>query len=175
MKLVFTLVFSIGLILSATATPITIELQSGSRIKCELVDWDGENATIKTEFGTLTLSKSQLSESSLQSLAVSSEDAAALKAKINDLRSVIESLRRDNAALREQLTAGGTSATATTPRTNYSGFSPAAGYSSPAAQTGGYWISSTGKRHNSNCRYFQTSKGRPGTPDEGVACKICGG
>jgi hypothetical protein len=39
-----------------------------------------------------------------------------------------------------------------------------------------YWITtSSGKRHNSGCRYFQTSRGRPGGATEGTACKICGG
>ena len=39
-----------------------------------------------------------------------------------------------------------------------------------------YWITtSSGKRHNSGCRYFQTSRGRPGEATEGTACKICGG
>ena len=39
-----------------------------------------------------------------------------------------------------------------------------------------YWIStSSAKRHNSGCKYFQTSKGRPGAATEGTACKICGG
>jgi endonuclease G len=44
------------------------------------------------------------------------------------------------------------------------------------ATTGGkYWISSTNKRHNSSCRYYQKSKGQSGGESEGVACKICGG
>ena len=44
------------------------------------------------------------------------------------------------------------------------------------AGTGGkYWISSTNKRHNSSCRYYQKSKGRLGSKDEGVACKVCDG
>jgi hypothetical protein len=39
-----------------------------------------------------------------------------------------------------------------------------------------HWItSSSGIRHNSKCRYFQTSKGRLGAKDEGRACKTCGG
>lgn len=39
-----------------------------------------------------------------------------------------------------------------------------------------YWITtSSGKRHNSGCRYFGTSRGRPGGATEGTACKICGG
>ena len=44
------------------------------------------------------------------------------------------------------------------------------------ADTGGeYWISSTNKRHNSSCRYYQKSKGRSGGKNQGVACKVCGG
>lgn len=47
--------------------------------------------------------------------------------------------------------------------------------STPAAETG-YWLTiSSGKRHNSSCRYYQTTKGRPCGPNEGIACKICGG
>jgi hypothetical protein len=38
-----------------------------------------------------------------------------------------------------------------------------------------YWITSTGKRHISRCRYFKRSKGREGVATEGEACKICGG
>lgn len=39
-----------------------------------------------------------------------------------------------------------------------------------------HWLTtSSGKRHNSSCRYFKNSKGRASGPNEGVACKICGG
>ena len=41
---------------------------------------------------------------------------------------------------------------------------------------GSYWISkSSKKRHNSGCRYFRKSKGALGGPNDGVACKHCGG
>lgn len=41
---------------------------------------------------------------------------------------------------------------------------------------GTHWMTtSSGKRHNSGCRYYQNSKGRPCGPDEGTPCKICGG
>jgi hypothetical protein len=46
---------------------------------------------------------------------------------------------------------------------------------SQPAQAGGYWLSSTGKRHNARCRFYATSKGRSGSASEGVACKTCGG
>ena len=39
-----------------------------------------------------------------------------------------------------------------------------------------YWLSESGIRHNEDCRYFGKSKnGRMCTPDEGRACKACGG
>lgn len=45
---------------------------------------------------------------------------------------------------------------------------------SPPAQS--HWItSSSSVRHNSGCRYYRNSKGRPCGPNEGRACKICGG
>ncbi len=48
--------------------------------------------------------------------------------------------------------------------------------SKPSSAAVEYWITtSSGKRHNSGCRYFGTSRGRPGGATEGTACKICGG
>ena len=163
--------------LSATASPIALELKSGSKIKGELVSWDGEQATVKADFGEVKLSKAQLSQQSLSELALLSGDASALKAKITELQSTVNSLRRDNAALREQL-AGAAVRPLTPPvaalmPAGAMGFASAPAAAAPAG--GGYWISSTGKRHNANCRYYQTSKGRPGAPGEGVACKTCGG
>jgi hypothetical protein len=43
-------------------------------------------------------------------------------------------------------------------------------------QATGYWLtSSSRKRHNSSCRYYQNSNGKPCGPEEGIPCKICGG
>jgi hypothetical protein len=39
-----------------------------------------------------------------------------------------------------------------------------------------HWLTlSSSKRHNSGCRYFKSSKGRSCGPNDGVACKTCGG
>jgi micrococcal nuclease len=39
-----------------------------------------------------------------------------------------------------------------------------------------HWLTtSSGKRHNTGCRYYKSSKGRPCGSDEGTACKVCGG
>ena len=57
-----------------------------------------------------------------------------------------------------------------------SGSSKASGKSQDKAITG-YWLNtSSGSRHNSNCRYYEnTSKGRPCGEKEGKPCGICGG
>ena len=39
----------------------------------------------------------------------------------------------------------------------------------------GFWLSEGEKRHNATCRYYRTSKGKPCGPNEGEACKVCGG
>ena len=45
-----------------------------------------------------------------------------------------------------------------------------------ATDDGGYWLANKSmKRHNSKCRYYKMGKGRPCKPDEGTACKKCGG
>ena len=163
-------------IFDSGAAPVTLELKSGSTIKGDLISWNGEQALIKAEFGEIKLSKAQLSTQALSELALSSGDASALKAKIRELQSMVDSLRRDNTALREQL--AGASARPVAAPASPSVPAGTMGFAAPtagAADSGGYWISSTGKRHNANCRYYQTSKGRPGSPGEGVGCKICGG
>jgi micrococcal nuclease len=47
---------------------------------------------------------------------------------------------------------------------------------SEADQAKTFWLTtSSNVRHNSKCRYYQKSKGRPCGPDEGTPCKVCGG
>jgi micrococcal nuclease len=39
-----------------------------------------------------------------------------------------------------------------------------------------HWITiSSGKRHNAGCRHYNSSKGKPCGPNEGTACRVCGG
>jgi len=39
----------------------------------------------------------------------------------------------------------------------------------------GYWCTKSNKRHNSSCKYYKKSGGRSCGPNDGVACKLCGG
>ena len=101
----------------------------------------------------------------------------------------VESLRRDNAALRQQLqaAAGAVRVEKAIP-VEKTVEVPANGFSGPLSKSGdsgletdgdsasdklSYTVSSTGKRHNSDCRYY--GKGRRSGPTEGIACKVCGG
>jgi hypothetical protein len=152
--------------------PITLELLSGSVIKGDLVSWNGQQAAVKAEFGSLTFKREQLSPGALQRLDLLSGDPQKLAARIVELEATVESLRKDNAALRQQLQAA-TAARSAPPAPTM----PVRAISSTAsttAQSGlSYTISSTGKRHNSRCRYY--GSGRPAGPNEGIPCKICGG
>lgn len=47
--------------------------------------------------------------------------------------------------------------------------------SAPADATANYWLSKTGKRHNSSCKWFRTCAGKECGANDGVACKMCGG
>ena len=51
----------------------------------------------------------------------------------------------------------------------------AAAPNSASAASGRYWISSTGKTHNSSCRYYANCKGFFSDTPSGDNCKICGG
>ena len=47
---------------------------------------------------------------------------------------------------------------------------------SPAPAEKAYWLTiKSSIRHNSKCKYYHHSKGRPCDKDEGRPCKICGG
>jgi len=52
---------------------------------------------------------------------------------------------------------------------------PAATPAAAQTQETGYWLSSTGKRHNAKCQFYKKSKGVPCNATDGVACKKCGG
>jgi hypothetical protein len=92
------------LLVSATtllSAPITLELTGGSVIKGDLVSWNGQQAVVKAEFGSLIFKREQLSQATLQRLDLLSGDPQKLVARIAELEATLESLRKDNAALPE--------------------------------------------------------------------------
>ena len=110
------------------------------------------------------------------------DDVADLKAQVAKLRGEVETLKgenetliKENQSLRRIIASPQQQTTITTVQKPVT--VPAA-VQSPASQqkTSGYWITtSSGVRHNSSCRYYMNSKGRACGPNEGRACKICGG
>ena len=45
----------------------------------------------------------------------------------------------------------------------------------PDRENDEHWLSGSGRRHNSSCRYFKTGNGRLCTEKEGSPYKVCGG
>jgi septal ring factor EnvC (AmiA/AmiB activator) len=98
-----------------------------------------------------------------------------LKEEVAKLREEVALLRRENQQLRrliaERAEITGTNAPA---RAVPTPAQPPHAAIADSALT--HWLSSlSGKRHNSNCRYFKTTDGTPCRAHEGQACKICGG
>ncbi len=97
-----------------------------------------------------------------------------------DSQAIIQQLKAENEVLKQQLqelrkllanSLGQSSGVA--PQ-----WAPTATTTAPSAQkeSAGFWItSSSRKRHNSSCRYYQNSNGSPCGPNDGIPCKICGG
>lgn len=175
---------------AAPQLPHRIELTSGAKIYGDvqvrsaagitLRGWDGKSYKFdRSQLTAHTIAELGLPEQQ-QPAATSTpakpqtSDASGGEQKNKDLEQTIKAFQADNAALRDQLRTATTKPPSTTSTQNAvqvpSTFSPAV---QDASQ--GYWLSSTGKRHNKSCRYYGTGRGRPCAPNEGVPCKLCGG
>lgn len=93
-----------------------------------------------------------------------------------DLGKENEALRRENQKLRRELVRQ----KAGEPIIDMAVKPVSDGTKKPGSKTrvvddGGWWMSSSGKRHNSKCRYYKTGNGHPCKKDEGTPCKKCGG
>jgi hypothetical protein len=154
----------------AATTKATIKLVSGEVMTGTPGAVRDGSLSLTTEYGPIRIPVDKLSPETKTKLGIGKEvDAEGLRTRIRELEDLVARLREENANLRRGAApaiqpavsgaAAGASATSTPPS---------------ATDGGGYRISSSGKRHNSRCRYFN-SAGRAGSANEGVACKICGG
>jgi hypothetical protein len=97
---------------------------------------------------------------------------------LQELQKQLKQLKQENQVIRELLTQSNTT-TATAPvkpatANSAAQTATAAGNSDQQSLT--HWLTiSSNKRHNSSCRYYQRSRGRPCRADEGIPSKICGG
>lgn len=98
---------------------------------------------------------------------VSTNQLAAMQKEEDDLRHENALLRKENRALRRQLVRRD--------KTPIVGEQAKETSQTAEDATEEHWISPTGKRHNSRCRYFKQGNGKPCDADDGEPCKICGG
>jgi len=77
---------------TAFCVPITLELTGGSVNNGDLVSWNGQQAVVKAEFGSLTFKREHLSQATLQRLDLLSGDPQKLVARIAKLEATVESL-----------------------------------------------------------------------------------
>jgi hypothetical protein len=157
---------------------VEAKLVDGSTVKGVVTARSASEVSIRTEFGTLRIPAAKLTAESKKRLLAAPVSSADQEAAIAKLEARIAALEAENQDLRKRLVAASQAA----PRTSVtpsSGLTPSTPSSvrriTPTTEGGGlsYTISSTGKRHNSRCRYY--GGGSPCGPNQGVACKICGG
>lgn len=147
----------------AAETASELGLLDGSRIKGRVMSTTATEVTLMSDFGVFRIPLDKLTPESRASLSEGAKpDVDALLRRIAELEARVAQLQQENESLRRSPTlpqSAGSAVQSITP---------------PSGATGmQYSVSSTGKRHNSRCRYF--GSGRAAGPNDGVACKICGG
>ncbi len=161
-----------GLIAFGADVPTEINLLDGSKLKGKITSNNGSEITVISDLGVFRIPLEKLTAESKAAVSEATKpDVDALLRKVAELEAKVSQLQQENQALRRQVAAspspgytpsGANSLTPSTPTPT-----------TRAAPGGSYTISSTGKRHNSGCRYF--GSGRPCGATDGIACKICGG
>jgi hypothetical protein len=180
MKKLLPLIAAFSVLVSLVFGEVTsVKLKDGSVIKGEVSPLQSSNPTqvvVTTDFGVMRLPVEKLSDESRKALGIGQPlSAAQYEARIAQLEEKIRALDEENARLRRAgtSTAGTGGNTTPAPSLRPSSLTPAPAKGAPAASGLSYSLSSTGKRHNSRCRYYGT--GRACSATDGVACKICGG
>lgn len=164
----------VGFSQDAASGKATIKLVSGEVMRGEAGGVRDGSLSLVTDYGAIRIPLDKISPESKAKLGISSAavSSEAMAARVRELESLVERLREENAALRQA--AAARPAAAPAPVRSSAGFSSGDSSGGGEAAVGEYRMSSTGKRHNSRCRYY-SSKGRACGPGDGVACKICGG
>jgi uncharacterized small protein (DUF1192 family) len=125
--------------------------------------------TVMTDFGVLRIALDKLTpESAAQVAAGHKPDVDALLRRVSELEARVAQLQQENDTLRRQAAVSPPSTYRPSGAQSLTPSQPA-----PPAGRSSTTISSTGKRHNSGCRYY--AGGRACGPNDGIACKICGG
>jgi len=152
----------------AIAAPSVLKLNDGSVIKGDIspVSPTATEVVVTTEFGIIRVPIHKISIESRKAAGIGQPASTAqYEARISQLEAKVRDLEAENASLRRAAAAIPTGRPQSYLTQPTQGGDSASGIS--------YSRSSTGKRHNSGCRYYTPSS--PCGPSDGVACKICGG
>lgn len=163
-----------------SADPVTIELVGGSTIRGEVLSASAEELVVDAEFGSVRIPIERVSTESRARLGLRAPSAAEverLRNEVRELKALAARLEGENAQLRRDLLAARTeSARQHAQRQSFTQERMGLVSRSKESATNSHWITtSSRKRHNSSCRWYRQSQGRPCGPNEGVACKVCGG
>lgn len=178
LALIFGLIFLLGLQEIVPAQPaekktVKIQLVDGDSLSGSVSSVKDGTVSLITEYGVVRVPVAKLTEASRKQLGITAESTAAdLQKKVAELEGLVERLRGENAELRRKLAAAPVTPQPLVTRPEGGG---APSKVSPTPAGSKVWISSTGKSHNSSCRYYGTGKGHYANPGSGIACKICGG
>lgn len=104
-----------------------------------------------------------------------SEKIDALEKENELLRKENQALRRQVVALRTRLGTSEAEKAGAVAKKEGKDLDAAARDVKPDKENDEHWLSGSGRRHNSSCRYFKTGNGRLCTEKEGSPCKVCGG
>ena len=164
----------------ASRKPVKLQLVEGDSITGTISGVKDGSVSVITDYGVIRVPVTRLTEASRKELGISSTATVEqLQKRVTELEALVERLRAENSDQRKQqastLSPSPAPATRIQSLVGSEGSAPPTAAPAPPASGTSSWISSTGKRHNSRCRYFGTGKGRAGAASEGVACKICGG
>jgi hypothetical protein len=172
MKSILLYVFLVlGALISFGAdTPIELNLLDGSKLKGKITSNNGSEITVMSDLGVFRIPLEKLTTESRQVVTMGAKpDVDALLRRVAELEAKVSQLQQENESLRRQVV---TATPTSRPSSGAQSLTPQGSTTQPAAGAS-HTISSTGKRHNSGCRYF--GSGKPCGPTDGIACKVCGG
>lgn len=163
---------------SPANTVVEVKLVDGSTVRGLITDRTTTELTMRTSLGVLRIPAAQLTAASKKEFISGTMGSAEYEAEIQALEARVAALEAENQELRKRLVASSKAAprAPSTPARHLVPSTPdPSPRLTPSKEEGGlsYTISSTGKRHNSRCRYY--GSGSPCGPTAGVACKICRG
>ena len=147
----------------------TIKLVSGDTMTGKVAGIKDDFVNLITDYGVVKIPVAKISEESRKQLKVAPEtETTTLRNRVTELEALVATLREENANFRKSGAGGKPPAKSPSKET-------AKTLATPGETTVlTYKLSSSGKRHNSRCRYFK-SAGEACSAADGEPCKVCGG